>query len=259
MARPGSDMRVKSIVRYELKYLITWQQRDALIADLQQQMQPDSHGDATGNYTITSLYYDTATYDAYWEKIEGEKQRRKVRVRTYGEQTVQPHTLCYLEIKQRQDKTLTKKRVLLPYSDAVALDTLDSLAQRPDLSESDRATISEVSYLYHVRALQPACVVRYNRLALNGGTEYSDLRVTFDTELRGRIHDLTLLSTGHADDIYFLPPDICILEIKANHSVPYWLAQLANKHHCTMRRISKYCTALEACGALLARQKIIQT
>ena len=249
-------MRVKSTVRYELKYLITWQQRDALMADLLTQMSPDSHGDADGHYTITSLYYDTAAYDAYWEKIEGEKQRRKVRVRTYGEQNVQDDTLCFLEIKQRQDKTLTKKRVLLPYRDAVAFDGLDSVMQRPNLSEKDKAVIDEVQYLYRVRSLQPACVVRYNRLALNGAAEYPDLRVTFDTELRGRTHDLSLLSTSHADDIYFLPPEVCIMEIKANHSVPYWLAQLANKHRCTMRRISKYCTALETCGALLAQQKI---
>lgn len=249
-------MRIKTNVRYELKYVITWQQRDLLMAALLSRMSPDLHGDSAGNYTITSLYYDTQHYDAYWEKIEGEKLRRKVRVRTYGEQSVQPETRCFLEIKQRQNKTLTKKRVRLPYADAIAFGELDSAARVHDLSQHERAITDEVAYLAHVRNLVPSCVVRYNRLALNGDAHYPDLRVTFDTELRGRTHDLSLLSTGYADDIYFLLPDTCILEVKANHSVPYWLAQLLNKHRCTMRRISKYCTALESCGALLERQKI---
>lgn len=249
-------MRVKTIVRYELKYVITRQQRDGLMDDLLSRMTPDQYGDVLGNYTITSLYYDTKNYDAYWEKIEGEKLRRKVRVRTYGEQTVQPETRCFLEIKQRQNKTLTKKRVCLPYQDAIALDELESAARAHNLSASDRAITDEVEYLARVRDLRPSCVVRYNRLALNGDALSPDLRVTFDTELRGRTHDLSLLSTGFADDVYFLPPDACILEVKANHSVPYWLAQLLNKHRCTMQRISKYCTALERCGVLLARQQI---
>lgn len=250
-------MRIKTNVRYELKYVITWQQRERLMADLLPRMAPDQHGDSAGNYTITSLYYDTQKYDAYWEKVEGEKLRRKVRVRTYGEQSVQPETTCFLEIKQRQNKTLTKKRVRLPYVDAIAFGELDAAAAAHGLSESERAIATEVEYLARVRNLEPSCIVRYNRLALNGDAHYPDLRVTFDTELRGRTHDLSLLSTGYADDIYFLPPDRCIMEVKANHSVPYWLAQLLNQHRCTMRRISKYCTTLEACGALLARQKII--
>lgn len=250
-------MRIKTNVRYELKYLVTWQQRDALMDDLLPRMSPDRHGDGAGNYTIISLYYDTPNYDAYREKVEGEKLRRKVRVRTYGEQLVEPETRCFLEIKQRQNKTLTKKRVGLPYEDAIALHDLDAAARTHELTESERAITDEVAYLARVRNLVPSCVVRYNRLALNGNALYPDLRVTFDTELRGRTHELSLLSTGIAEDIYFLPPDTCILEVKANHSVPYWLAQLLNKHRCTMRRISKYCTALERCGALLERQKII--
>ncbi len=252
-------MRVKSTIRHELKYMIDWRQREAILADLQSYMAPDTHGDSGGQYAITSLYYDSADFGAYWEKIEGEKLRRKVRVRTYGKDIVLGTTTCFLEIKERQNKTLSKRRVKLPYQDVETLSHLDNLAQRyveRSGNEDMAAVLDEVYYLYRVRQLQPACVVRYNRLALNGDGEHPDLRVTFDTELRGRTHDLTLLSTGHADDPYFLPPDMCIMEIKVNRTVPYWLTQLVNKYSCTMRRFSKYCTALEKNLALASRQTI---
>ena len=251
-------MRIKSTVRYELKYLITWQQRDAMLADLLSHMSPDSHGDGAGQYAITSLYYDSPRYGAYWEKLEGEKLRRKVRVRTYGEQSVLPDTSCFLEIKERHNKTLTKRRVRLPYQAAATFSNLNKFSQQFAKADdvAKQAVVDEVEYLYRTRHLQPTCVVRYNRLALNGSENYHDLRVTFDTELRARTHDLTLLSTGHAEDSYFLPPGMCVMEFKANRSVPYWLAQIAHKHRCTMRRISKYCLALEKCSALNERQQI---
>jgi len=247
-------MRVKSTVRYELKYLIDWRQRTAIQEALSAHMTPDAHGDRHGNYTITSLYYDTADYRAYWDKIEGERFRRKVRLRSYGEQTVHADTPVFLEIKQRQNKTLTKKRVRLSHDCAVDFDAFGEIA--PQLSEPDRTVLDEVFYLYRTLDLRPACIVRYNRRAFNGNEHYPDLRVTFDTELRCRGHDLTLLSTGYADDLYVLPPQTCILEIKVNHSVPYWLARLVNRQGCIPRRISKYCTSLERCALVQQRQRI---
>ena len=247
-------MRIKSNVRYELKYLINWQQREALQEELAAYMVPDGHGDLHGNYAITSLYYDTAAYRAYWEKVEGESYRRKVRLRTYGTQTVQPDSPVFLEIKQRQNKTLTKKRVELLHYQA---QDLDALNQIEEASPDDRAVLNEIDYLQRTLALQPSCIVRYNRRAFNGGPQYSDLRVTFDTELRARGHDLTLLSTGHAQDLSFVPPQLCIMEIKVNSSVPYWLAQLIYRQRCVLRRMSKYCLALEACQKVQARQTVI--
>lgn len=270
-------MRIKSNSRYELKYLLSWQQRNAMLRDLADYMTPDQHGsDQTtddqepGTYAITSLYYDTVDYRAYWDKLEGVRFRRKVRVRVYGNQQVAaPQTPVYLEIKQRQNKTLTKKRVLLCHENAVSLSRLPELMsalsqskmgdkksdQEPWSAEALRV-LNEVVYLYHTLDLRPACVVRYTRLALNGTQEYPDLRVTFDTELKCRSRDLSLLSTDGANGIYFLPPTACIMEIKVNNTVPYWLAQLVNKHGCTARRVSKYCVALEACS-LINHQSII--
>lgn len=247
-------MRIKEYTRYELKYVIDKAQQEQVIESLKKYMQPDKMGDAYGRYVITSLYYDSADYKAYWDKIEGHKFRRKVRVRVYGEQPVTPDTLCFAEIKQRINKTLQKKRIRIPYTDAETLCGAGVWAA--EASPTEQAVIEEIQYLYYTLQLQPACVLSYHRLAFNGSEFDPGLRVTFDTNLKGRTHDLTLLSQGHTENNFFVPPDWCVMEVKVNYRVPYWLTELIGKHRCTLRRVSKYCTALEQSKAILQNQKI---
>ena len=250
------SVRIKEYSRYELKYILNQAQYTALADVLTDYMALDAHGDDQGRYPITSLYYDTYDYQAYWDKVEGHKFRRKVRLRVYGNTVVEPDTPCFVEIKQRINKTLQKKRVVLPYETATALCGAGEEVQA-ELSETDQAVVSEVRYLQATLQLQPACVVRYDRLAFEGGDYDPGLRVTFDTNLKGRVHQLSLLNKEYADNYYFVPPGWCVMEVKVNYRVPYWLTELIARHSCTLRRMSKYCTALEQCKDILQRQRIL--
>ncbi|MCB0178154.1 MAG: polyphosphate polymerase domain-containing protein, partial [Anaerolineae bacterium] len=159
-------MRLKQFSRYELKYLLTQQQHDDFVDILPNYLEPDTSGDAHGRYTITSLYYDSDDYRAYWDKIEGHKFRRKVRIRVYGQETVTPDTRCFVEIKQRINKTLQKKRVVMTYASAEALcGHGESIPEEDDLSATDRDIVSEIRYLQATLQLQPACIVSYDRRA----------------------------------------------------------------------------------------------
>lgn len=247
-------MRIKTDLRYELKYLIRREQMAGLAADLAGHMDVDGHGNELGQYPIASLYYDTPGYQAYWDKLDGHRNRRKVRVRVYGDQTVTPDTPAFLEIKERINVRMRKRRVALRYEQAIAFDEFDDLSRT--LPESGAAVLQEVYYLYRTLQLRPACIVYYDRTAYEGRAPYEDLRVTFDVNLRGRTHDLSLISTGHATGQYFLPVDAVILEVKANQNTPAWLVALLRKHGCTYYRISKYCAALEQCKAITRRQHI---
>jgi hypothetical protein len=176
-------------------------------------------------------------------------------VRVYGDDSVTPETRCYLEIKQRINNMMRKRRVALPYAEAVAFDDFPEMEQGN--AEGQGATLREVYYLYRTLQLRPSCVVRYDRMAFEGSEHYPDLRVTLDTNLHGRTHDLSLVSTGHTQDQSFLSSDHSILEIKANHNVPYWLTQILSRYQCTHYRISKYCMALEHSKVILGRQRIV--
>lgn len=248
-------MRIKSELRYELKYLIRRHQMDALLAELPGYMQCDRHAGELGQYPITSLYYDSPEYKAYWDKLEGHRNRRKLRVRVYGDESITADTPAFVEIKERVNKRIRKRRVAMPYGDAVALNEFDSLSGEHAAQSS--AVLQEVYYLYRTLQLRPACVVHYDRRAFEGQDYYADLRVTFDTNVRGRVHDLSLLSTGHASDQLLLAPDQVILEVKANHTVPLWMVRMLSRRRCTFYRISKYCAVLEHSNVINARQRIV--
>ena len=247
-------MKIKSLNRRELKYAVTRDQYQPLIEALAAHLQPDAYGDEQGRYLVTSLYYDTTDYKAYWDKIQGHRYRRKLRVRVYGEQTVTPDTSCFVEIKQRTDRAIQKKRVVLPYSSAI--DLCEAGMDVKPVPQASGAVVEEVRYLRAALGLQPACIVSYDRLAFQGGQADPGLRVTFDTNLKGRAHDLSLLSTGYAQNRFFAPPQWCIMEIKADGSVPLWLTKLIGEYRCTSRNISKYCTALERCLGEFQNQRI---
>jgi hypothetical protein len=54
-----------------------------------------------------------------------------------------------------------------------------------------------------------------------------------------------------------LGPDYAVLEVKANHNVPRWVAQLVARHRCTFYRISKYALVLEKTRAIAQRQHVL--
>ena len=275
-------MRIKHLDRFELKCILPRDVADSIAKDLSAYLRPDAHSDSAGQYAITSLYYDTVDYRAYWDKIQGHRLRRKVRLRVYGNRAVTAETYCYVEIKQRLNKSLQKRRVFIPYASAVALcgsgqvvapeQSAGQLAVSADWNVpaakssqggtspqgegGKQAVIEEVHYLARSLDLRPACVVSYDRLAFEGGEYDPGLRVTFDTNLKGRTHALTLLTDQQAESHFVLPPHWCIMEIKINDRIPYWLVEFLNHYRCTLQKVSKYCLALEALLGLLQNQRI---
>jgi len=247
-------MRPKQPLRHELKYLLRREQVGPLLDDLRERLRVDDHGDARGVYPITSLYYDAPAFKAYWDKIDGQRNRRKVRVRVYDPIDVTPETPCFLEVKQRIDRMMSKRRVVLPYAGAVDFDAFPNLAAARPGPDGD--LLQEVYYLYRTLQLRPTCVVTYDRMAFEGDAYAPDLRVTLDTLVTGRTHDLSLVSGDRAANRVALGPEYAVLEVKANDNVPGWLANLLARHHCTFRRIGKYCLVLETCQAVAARRHI---
>ncbi len=259
------ESRPKSQLRHEVKFLVTHSQQVALLEELRPHLQPDAYGDAAGRYLVTSLYYDTPDHKAYWDKVNGYSFRRKVRARVYGDQPMLPATPAYLEIKERVGVRMAKRRLRLSYADAVdfetyAVESASSLAQTPPAQTpptDEQRTIDELHYLFAALRLQPTCVISYQRAAWGGHAYYPDLRITFDTNVRCRIDNLSFLSADQGSIHTLLPPGWAILEIKVNQTMPFWLGELLSRHGCTPRRVSKYCASLERCVAIRQRQHVL--
>src|SRR5690606_12835850 len=152
--------------RFELKYVVPLSTCATIEADLEHRLIPDANGDA-GSYSLTSLYYDSPQLDCFWSKIEGLRFRRKLRLRVYDDCSAQGAT-AMVEIKERDNRTVRKRRVALPLADAIALCAGQALRDVTwgEQDASARTVIDEVLYMVKALALQPTAITRYHRRAL---------------------------------------------------------------------------------------------
>ncbi len=243
---------IRRFNRYELKYVLPWAKCEALLADLDHHIPVDRNGGRAG-YRVVSLYYDSPEYDFFWAKIEGLRFRRKIRLRAYVERNVEDIRECTVEIKQRMNRTLQKRRSLLPLASAERL--CAGAAVPPDLDPLDRTVAEEVSYLVRAKHLRPAAITAYHRRAFEGMHGNAGLRVTFDTDVRARVHALGLAE--NAENHLIVPPGWAIMEVKANDAVPSWMISLLGRHECQLRRVSKYCLALATLKPLTSRASLL--
>lgn len=273
MIRAESNLShiIRTFNRFELKYLVPIRDAERFKEALRRNLVPDHHGDSAGCYYLSSLYYDSPDYRFYWEKVDGIKFRRKLRIRCYetgGPLT--PDTPVFVEIKQRVNRVTQKRRVLLPYGQALRLcgerrapeaggaDEGSDMQGRLRLSRSasgvDAAVIDEILAMAWEYDLRPASIVRYARQALVG-TEYDiGLRVTFDTDLTYRVGDLALHEAKSG--LLLFPAGWTVVEIKVNERIPYWLTELVAAHNLGLVRVSKYCRSIELAQNLAAAPKI---
>lgn len=233
---------IRRFNRYELKYILPIWRRDRIIAELDGFAEPDEHGGREG-YRLVSLYYDSPGLDFFWAKVDGLKFRRKLRQRIYVDNTGSSPQTTMVEIKQRTNRTVQKRRLELPMDMAEALCAgrigVDALEP---LDALDREVASEVSYLVEAMQLRPAAITAYRRLAFVGNRYDPGVRITFDMELTGRVKDLTLRHA--APNFALLGQDYCVLEVKSDEKVPNWVTSLLARNGCQVQRMSKYCAAI---------------
>ena len=232
----ASTAPVRSFNRYELKYLIHASEIAGIVADLLRQMSPDLHGDASGSYVISNLYYDSAELHMLHSKIVGTNYRRKLRVRVYGDVGGDPPSMAMAEIKQRLGRTTQKRRVMVPLDEALRICEAQSSRTWDDVK--DQAVADEIRCLVLALGLRPACTISYRRRAFVGSRFEPGLRVTFDTDLWGAPPRLDFYTQRPTS--YLMPRDWSILEIKVDDRVPHWINELVTRHNCQLRRVSKY-------------------
>lgn len=194
-------------------------------------------------YTVRSIYFDTPELDFYYEKMDGLKIRKKLRVRTYNEMS----DYAFLEIKRKFVNCITKERSRLPIMTIERLiDTPDdSIYEFPSTDYNARLVSGKFLYNLLKRGLVPILLVVYDREAYVGKIdEYH--RVTFDINVRARTNpDLgDILSTSNFVSI---TKDQAILELKYDDLMPKWMKNLTKEYNLKRESLSKYCMGVDAC------------
>ncbi len=245
--------------RYELKYPITLEQKRHFLAVARHGLAEDPHG-VNAVYRVSSQYFDSYNYLAYWEKLDGERVRRKFRLRYYSiDGNGAPRVkAAFMEIKHRIDHVVYKERVRVTEEGARAIltDSRELLYLEEHVVSEERtrnaATIETVARAASVTGFQAVNVISYVREAWIG-SEDERLRLTFDSSCSayppGAFFDVGIVRSAP-----LLPDDNVMMEIKFDHAIPIWLRETAVAHGIQIRRFSKYAAGVEALG--LGRMRV---
>jgi SPX domain protein involved in polyphosphate accumulation len=232
--------------RIEFKFLIGQAQRDALLARISDRVKPDANSGGGFTYPILSLYYDSAERDCYWDKIRGERNRSKLRLRVYGSRDGAVPPATFLEIKQKCNGRGVKRRVKVDLDEASAF-LAGTVAALRGRSRGEELTLTEARHQARSRKLEPVLVMRYDRAAYMGREPGSDLRITLDQGVRYRFDQFIVEpdDSRFSDESSVLGVGVSVLEVKVIDAIPYWLSKLLSELRCVPQSHSKYCRALE--------------
>lgn len=139
--------------RYELKYLLTQEQKKKIL----QAMAPYMELDQYGRTTIRNLYFDTGNYRLARHSIEKPSYKEKLRVRSYSQ--ADPESPVFVELKKKYRNVVYKRRIALPEKEAMEWLQGGSCSQDVQISR-------EVDYfLSYYRNLASVVFLSYEREA----------------------------------------------------------------------------------------------
>ena len=185
---------------------------------------------------VSSVYFDTATYECYRQSNSGGSERMKLRLRWYGD--IGFATASTLELKYRLNHEGTKDQIPL---DPVNLRTTTWAAVREMMIARVRG-----KERLHVEALRyPILIANYWRHYLV--TTNGRVRVTVDSDLR--FYDQRLRP---APNITFdaVRGGFSVVECKMGHGVEVDEARILDPLGLRWQRFSKYCYGLTSLARL---------
>lgn len=222
--------------RYEIKYLITREQKEAILAAMAPHMSLDQYGKST----IRNIYFDTDDYILARHSIAKPDFKEKLRIRSYKK--ADERSEVFVELKRKCDHIVYKRRIALPEEDAMKWVEGDrSNFIEGECRAASTQVTDEIEYFCSIYpGLRPTVYLSYDREAykMNDG---SDFRVTFDSNIRSRDYDISLESDAYGTEL--LDDDKVLMELKCSGGIPLWMTEALSKGHIYKTSFSKYGTA----------------
>ncbi|MHA1725936.1 MAG: VTC domain-containing protein [Promethearchaeota archaeon] len=229
--------------RFELKYLISLKTRDNIIKYITPLMKLDPHIKYY-NYEVRSLYFDSFFGNFYFDKIDGLKQRVKLRVRFYPDQKKSNDELAFIEIKKKNNENVIKQRIIVPLNEVFQIIDANSQKAKDFYNNAtlyEKKILNEIWYLKRKYHLHPISIVIYQRQAFQSKMEKT-FRVTFDSKIKARNFNFNLKEKGGTK--FIVPQNLIIMELKFNSVIPNWALNILQVNDCIHEKISKYALGL---------------
>ena len=220
--------------RVEKKYLLDEESFRKVLEGIKDYTYMDPYNVDGGYYTLCSLYYDTQDKRFIRHSLSSPVYKEKLRLRSYG--VPDEDSKVYLEIKKKFKGTVNKRRSGFIYRDAI--DFLEK-KEMPEIKEKMNAQVVKelCVFLKENPDIKPSCLVAYDRLAFFSH-EDKNLRISFDKDIRTRMHDLELIKGDYGERL--IEPDMRLMEIKAMGGYPLWLVKILSDNEIRKSKFSKY-------------------
>jgi hypothetical protein len=233
--------------RYELKYLINEVETAAIERYVQPFLEYDRYSKLQrgGYYSISSLYLDSPDLQLCRETLTGQKNRFKLRIRSYTDEPEYPR---FFETKRRVNRVILKSRARVTDDDVPML--LKGSLLRPHSYHTDEAALNQFQLYVATINAGPMVLVRYLRKAYESTSE-NRVRVTFDRELCYKVTDEPRVRLGGTGWQHNTVTDrYVILEIKFTGTYPLWLSRMVAHLNLEIGSMSKYATSIQQACAL---------
>ncbi len=210
--------------RYELKYRVSESKAAAIEQFVKSYLRLDRYSKLrrNGSYPVLTLYLDSKDLRLCRETLEGKKNRFKLRIRSYSDNSDSP---CFFEIKRRVNRIIIKSRARTMRDDVAGLLRGRSLFSRE--YETDLKALEQFQLYMSGIGARPIVRLRYLRKAYESNSE-NRVRVTFDRKIYYN-------ATGKPNLILNSPEwqrlaiSFIVLEIKFTDRYPAWLSQMVKQ------------------------------
>lgn len=230
MAKRGGVVKEeRAIFRHELKYEISYSEKELQIARMKEILHMDPHAGSTG-YMIRSLYFDDYWNSAYEEKLIGTVSRKKYRIRIYDFSD----KVIKLECKNKQGNYIYKESANLVREEVERILSGDYafLLQREE-AICHRFYVACMSDL-----LRPKVIVDYDRVPYI--YDVGTVRVTFDMHVRAGLGSFDLFDCN-IPMAETMQGDRLIMEVKYTECLPQIVKNILPQESGEYTSASKYC------------------
>jgi len=186
-------------------------------------------------YKVTSIYFDNVHEYSYFQKIDGDKDKIKIRARYYNDS----YDYINLEAKiKHSDKSYKLKAKLTEQELLLLLKNNFIDVHNKDMSDD----ISRIYYYYKYYGMQRNINIEYKRIEMK--LKHQDkIRLTIDYDIFSSINAFT---ANGSNKLRCIAQELCVLEIKSDDgNVDGYMKFILEKYKMKNEAISKYALGLQ--------------
>ena len=218
-------MEVLKTFRHEYKYKISYEDMLKLRKKLDDVLKIDR---SNKGYLVRSLYFDSLDDIDYYDKLGGEINRKKIRIRIYDVNS----NLVKLEIKAKYDIHQLKKSLIIDKNTAIKLIN----GEYDVLLNYNDEVAKEIYVIMMSGVYKPKVIIEYSRLAYVSNTT---TRITFDYDIKTS----TNIDSFFDKDINYYDitskKDV-VMEVKFDRFLEPYLSNILSSYSSRCESVSKY-------------------